>query len=481
MLLAVGVDRRQPGAVLVDWMRGPAALAVEGDPHASRGVLHALAAQIDHLPDGPPVQVARGVHPRHAGPDLDTLLDAQPDPLSDGVCAESSLTPVVVCWSPTPEQAARISELCAAGRLRALVGGRVPGASWTFHAEPGGRLLAPGLHLDLESAALPRAIARTIRRDRRQPPAGTAVLRPGPAARATVPADAVPGPRTEAAPPQDARAEGRGTRWSRPNRPTPKRTSRPITQLISTRTSRSPPRVGPGPEPRVGPGSGTGPRPVSALLCGSVQWPRRRRSHRRDGREGRNSRSARECRDGPGQPRRLRGRRRSRRTRSRRAAVAVRRHLRRIRHDKRTDFFAAVRLFVSVAESDVMLDVSGTTTARAVAVRLAEMGHATGPQGAELFLGDLPLPAELPLAAAGVRDGARLGLGAPAPGTGVRTGPGARSCRRLRGPPTASGCRAAPGRAAARGRARRGPGMAAAARYVHGGPGARQRGAAGGP
>ncbi|MFI1336488.1 hypothetical protein ACH4U7_41550 [Streptomyces sp. NPDC020845] len=208
MLLAVGVDRRQPGAVLVDWMRGPAALAVEGDPHASRGVLHALAAQIDHLPDGPPVQVARGVHPRHAGPDLDTLLDAQPDPLSDGVCAESSLTPVVVCWSPTPEQAARISELCAAGRLRALVGGRVPGASWTFHAEPGGRLLAPGLHLDLESAALPRAIARTIRRDRRQPPAGTAVLRPGPAARATVPADAVPGPRTEAAPPQDARAEG---------------------------------------------------------------------------------------------------------------------------------------------------------------------------------------------------------------------------------------------------------------------------------
>ncbi|KAK1177333.1 hypothetical protein B7755_003665 [Streptomyces sp. NBS 14/10] len=212
MLLAVGVDRRQPGAVLVDWMRGPAALAVEGDPHASRGVLHALAAQIDHLPDGPPVQVARGVHPRHPGPDLDTLLDAQPDPLSgplpDGVCAEPSLTPVVVCWSPTPEQAARISELCAAGRLRALVGGRVPGASWTFHAEPGGRLLAPGLHLDLESAALPRAIARTIRRDRRQPPAGTAVLRPGPAARATVPADAVPGPRTEAAPPRDARADG---------------------------------------------------------------------------------------------------------------------------------------------------------------------------------------------------------------------------------------------------------------------------------
>ncbi|GAA2367635.1 FtsK/SpoIIIE domain-containing protein [Streptomyces cuspidosporus] len=83
-----------------------------------------------------------------------------------------------------------------------------------------------------------------------------------------------------------------------------------------------------------------------------------------------------------------------------------------------------MRLFVSVADSDVMLEVGGATTARAVAVRLAEMGHATGPGGAELFLGDRPLPAGLPLAAAGVRDGARLGLGAPAPGDGGAYGPG---------------------------------------------------------
>ncbi|MDX3232368.1 hypothetical protein [Streptomyces sp. ME19-01-6] len=204
LLLAVGVDRRLPGAVLVDWMRGPAALAVEGDPHAARGVLQALAAQIDHLPDGPPVHVARGVHPRHPGPDLDTLLDTLPDALPDGVFAESPVTPVVVCWSPTPEQAARLSELGADGRLRALVGGRVPGACWTLHAEPGGRLLAPGLHLDLESAALPRAIARTIRRDRRRPPAGTAVAGPGTAAPATVPATVAPEPRTGAAQARDA-------------------------------------------------------------------------------------------------------------------------------------------------------------------------------------------------------------------------------------------------------------------------------------
>ncbi|MER6143273.1 hypothetical protein ABT174_25075 [Streptomyces sparsogenes] len=191
LLLALGVDRRLPGVVLVDWSRGPAALAVEGDPHAARGVLQALAAQIDHLPDGPPVHVARGVHPRHHGPDLDTLLDTLGDgpPPGDGL-AGPPVTPVVVCWSPAPDQAARLSDLCAAGRLRALVGGRLPGACWTLHVEPGGRLLAPGLHLDLESAALPRAIARSIRRTPRRPAAATGVPGPGSAAPAAAGAGA---------------------------------------------------------------------------------------------------------------------------------------------------------------------------------------------------------------------------------------------------------------------------------------------------
>ncbi|MDT0542854.1 hypothetical protein [Streptomyces lonegramiae] len=195
LLLALGVDRRLPGAVLVDWLRGPAALAVEGDPPAARGMVQALAAQIDQLPDGPPVLVARGVHPRHHGSELDALLDE----LESDRSAEAPVTPVVVCWSPTPEQSARLSELTAAGRLRALVGGRFPGACWTLHLEPGGRLLAPGLHLDLESAALPRAIARSIRRGRRRPPAGTVLPGPGAAVRDAVPAA---GPRTDAAVPR---------------------------------------------------------------------------------------------------------------------------------------------------------------------------------------------------------------------------------------------------------------------------------------
>ncbi|WP_346178440.1 hypothetical protein [Streptomyces cuspidosporus] len=204
LLLALGVDRRLPGVVLVDWSRGPAALAVEGDPHAARGVLQALAAQIDHLPDGPPVHVARGVHPRHHGPDLDTLLDTLGDgPPPGDPDAGPTVTPVVVCWSPAPDQAARLSELCAAGRLRALVGGRLPGACWTLHVEPGGRLLAPGLQLDLESAALPRAIARTIRRTPRRPAAATGVPGPGSAA----PAAAEAGARAES--PAGARTETR--------------------------------------------------------------------------------------------------------------------------------------------------------------------------------------------------------------------------------------------------------------------------------
>ncbi|MFH8406189.1 hypothetical protein ACH4FX_15600 [Streptomyces sp. NPDC018019] len=164
--LVLGVDRKAPGVVLVDWLRGPAALGVEGDPRVSRSVLQALAAQVDRLPDGPPVLVTAGVHPRFPGRSLDDVLAelaARPEPeVPDGVTV-----PVVVCWAPTPEQAARLAELCARGRARALVGGRLPGACWVLHAEPDGRLLGPGPRVDVESPALGRAVARAVRR--RQP------------------------------------------------------------------------------------------------------------------------------------------------------------------------------------------------------------------------------------------------------------------------------------------------------------------------
>ncbi|MFH8343265.1 hypothetical protein [Streptomyces sp. NPDC018045] len=174
--LVLGVDRKATGVVLVDWLRGPAALAVEGDTRVTRSVLQALAAQVDRMPDGPPVLVAHGVHPRFPGRPLDELLGelatdrwAAPEgAAAPGVPAGADV-PVVACWAPTAEQAARLADLCARGRARALVGGRLPGACWVLHAEPDGRLLGPGPRVDVESPALGPVVARAVRRRLRAP------------------------------------------------------------------------------------------------------------------------------------------------------------------------------------------------------------------------------------------------------------------------------------------------------------------------
>ncbi|MFI8993016.1 hypothetical protein [Streptomyces sp. NPDC053542] len=167
--LVLGVDRKAPGVVLVDWLRGPAALAIEGDARVSRGVLQALAAQVDRMPDGPPVRIASGVHPRFPGRPLDDILAELADrpgaqEQATGSAVPEEAVPVVVCWAPTPAQAARLAELCARGQARVLAGGRLPGACWVLHAEPDGRLLGPGPQVDVESPALGRAVARAVRR-----------------------------------------------------------------------------------------------------------------------------------------------------------------------------------------------------------------------------------------------------------------------------------------------------------------------------
>lgn len=182
LLLVVGVDRRVPGVVLVDWLSGPPSLVVEGDGRVARSVVHALTAQLDGLPDGPEVLVARGLHPRFPGPELDELIDelsvrespdappaADPDGEADGKSDAdggpyAGLPPILACWMPTPEQAERLASLSAEGRARVLVGGSLPGSSWTLHAESDGRLLGPGMQIDVEAASLGRAVGRAIRR-----------------------------------------------------------------------------------------------------------------------------------------------------------------------------------------------------------------------------------------------------------------------------------------------------------------------------
>nr|WP_037959053.1 FtsK/SpoIIIE domain-containing protein [Streptomyces violens] len=63
----------------------------------------------------------------------------------------------------------------------------------------------------------------------------------------------------------------------------------------------------------------------------------------------------------------------------------------------------------------MVLDAPGSTTVGALAARLA--GEHTTADGAAsaLYLGDCELPADLPLSATGIRDGATLGLGGPVP------------------------------------------------------------------
>lgn len=63
---------------------------------------------------------------------------------------------------------------------------------------------------------------------------------------------------------------------------------------------------------------------------------------------------------------------------------------------------------------DLVLHTSGTTTVGALAARLAG-DHATGDTPPALFLGDRELPADLPVSATGIRDGATLGIGGPVP------------------------------------------------------------------
>lgn len=200
LLLVVGVDRRVPGVVLVDWLSGPPSLVVEGDGRVARSVVHALTAQLDSLPGGPEVLVARGLHPRFPGPELDELIDelsvrerteaspeADPDRETDGETdgdtdpdggSYAGLPPILACWMPTPEQAERLAVLSAEGKARVLVGGSLPGSSWTLHAESDGRLLGPGMQIDVEAASLGRAVGRAIRRLRSRARATAPVTTP---------------------------------------------------------------------------------------------------------------------------------------------------------------------------------------------------------------------------------------------------------------------------------------------------------------
>ncbi|MFH8476583.1 hypothetical protein [Streptomyces sp. NPDC018000] len=191
--LVLGVDRHGSGGVVVaDWYAGPPMIAVEGDGPAARSVLQALTAQLDSLPEGPPVLVAGGVHARFAGRPLPELLERLET--ADGDCEP----PVLVCWAPDAAAAARLCALAERGAVRVLAGGAaLPGHAWALHAEADGRLLAPELGADVEAAALSRAVARALRTAARgghrpPPPPRTSAGKATPADTAATPGMAPP-------------------------------------------------------------------------------------------------------------------------------------------------------------------------------------------------------------------------------------------------------------------------------------------------
>lgn len=175
--LPVAVGMADDACVHLDLAAGPRLITVEGDAAARGRLLQALTAQLDRPGSGASVTVADGVHPQFRGQRLDTVLRELEEAAEEhweteagGELDESgrTATTVVVCSAPSPEQARRLSGLAASGAVVCLADGRVAGHSWALRVDARGRVVAPELDLDADSAPLSRAVAAAVRADRRR-------------------------------------------------------------------------------------------------------------------------------------------------------------------------------------------------------------------------------------------------------------------------------------------------------------------------
>ncbi|NEA98861.1 hypothetical protein [Streptomyces sp. SID13726] len=189
--LPVAVGMADDACVHLDLAAGPRVITVEGDTAARTRLLHALAAQLDRPGSGATVTVTEGVHPHFRGRRLETLLGEVEErstmPVEEAGEPGRTATTVVVCAAPNPEQARRLGALAASGTVVCLTDGRSAGHSWALHVDGRGRVTAPELELDADSAPLSRAVAASVRSDLRRrrreatPPKVTAVpVRPEP-------------------------------------------------------------------------------------------------------------------------------------------------------------------------------------------------------------------------------------------------------------------------------------------------------------
>ncbi|WP_433040789.1 hypothetical protein [Dactylosporangium sp. CS-033363] len=121
--------------VYLDLHTGPRLTAGAGDPRTTRALIQAIAAQLGLVLPAGAVQVTAGVHPRFPGT----------EPTADAA--------FVVCPEPPAEP--------VAARVLAVGGAR--GQARLLRTERGGVVRIAGVPLTIETAALPRAVARLLK------------------------------------------------------------------------------------------------------------------------------------------------------------------------------------------------------------------------------------------------------------------------------------------------------------------------------
>ncbi|MFV2021915.1 hypothetical protein [Micromonospora sp. LOL_023] len=165
--IAVGVQTRR--MVLLDLARCPGVVSVHGAPTPVQRLVSALVVQLAALTGG------HGVHRLivAAEPGYGLGADgAERMPLSEALTALATrLAPngrtVLVCQRPDPQTTARLARLVADDSgLLVLVAGYLPGSRWRLRVDLAGRVTAPELLLDVDSAPL----ARCLRPSRRTAP-----------------------------------------------------------------------------------------------------------------------------------------------------------------------------------------------------------------------------------------------------------------------------------------------------------------------
>ncbi|MEO3746474.1 hypothetical protein [Plantactinospora sp. B5E13] len=158
--LAVGV--RASTLVLLDFARCPGIVSVHGAPTPAERLVSALVVQLAALLDGHGVQ--RLIVATEPGDGLEAT-DADRMPLAEALTTlarraeEPAGRTVLVCRRPDPQTAAQLATLVADDPgLLVLVDGYLPGSRWRLRVDLAGRVIAPELRLDADSAPLTRRL-----------------------------------------------------------------------------------------------------------------------------------------------------------------------------------------------------------------------------------------------------------------------------------------------------------------------------------